>query len=63
MLAKPNILIEILSDEITNGISKLVQSMNYHFIFIDKKSIPSEVDKLNNIDHYNFLFCNSTIFN
>ena len=60
---KPNILIEILSDEIANGISKLVENMNYHYISIDEKSIPNEVDKLNNNDHHNFLLCNSPTFN
>jgi FkbM family methyltransferase len=60
---EPNILIEILTDEIANSISKLVESINYHFISIDEKTMPIEVDKLNNNDHHNFLLCNSSTFN
>ena len=60
---EPNILIEILSDEIANSISKLVESINYHFISIDENTMPNEVDKLNNNDHHNFLLCNSSTFN
>lgn len=58
----PNILIEVLTDEIANSISKMVQSLKYHFIFIDEINTPRKVEKLENNSSHNYLICNSSTF-
>jgi len=59
---KPNILVEILTDEIAENINTIFTKLDYIFISIDENSKPKRVTKITNNYHHNYLLCNSESF-
>lgn len=54
---KPTLLIEVLSEEIADGISKLVAGMDYEFYNISETTGITQVDKISKSQSYNYLIC------
>ena len=59
---KPNILVEILSDEVATSLNLLFKDLGYYYIEIDEVTIPKLVAKLNENHHHNYLLCNESTF-
>ena len=58
-LYRPNMIIEVLNDEVGEKINKLVDGMNYLFFNIDENNGIRKVDKITKSDYYNYLLCNA----
>jgi len=56
-LFEPTILIEILNDEVAEGIQNIISDIDYVFYNIDENSGIKKVSKLSKSDYYNFLIC------
>ncbi len=56
-LMQPDMLIEVQTDEIANGINNLIKNINYQFYNIDEKTGIRKVDKLGKSDTLNYLVC------
>ena len=54
---KPTLLIEILNDEVANGLQNLISDIDYVFFNIDENHGVKRVSKLSKSDYYNFLIC------
>lgn len=58
---EPTLLIEILSDNVADGISELISGIDYIFFNIDENSGIKRVSQLTKSDYYNFLICKPAI--
>lgn len=58
---KPTILIEVLNEEIAEGISKLIAGIDYEFYNISETNGITKVDKLTRSDSYNYLICTTDV--
>lgn len=58
---QPTILIEILNDEIAEGISEIISHMNYVYFNIDENKGIRKVTTLGKSDYYNFLLCKPSV--
>jgi FkbM family methyltransferase len=56
-LFKPDMLIEIQTDEIANGISTLIKNIDYVFFNINEKTGIKQVERLGKSDTLNYLIC------
>lgn len=54
---QPDLLIEILNDDIANAIAQLIGHLNYLYFNIDEERGPVLVDKLSGSSTYNYLIC------
>jgi len=54
---RPNMLIEILNDQVAKGIEEIISDMDYVFFNIDEDSGLRQVMSLTKSDYYNFLIC------
>ncbi len=54
---EPTFIIEVLSDEVAEGIQNLIADINYVYFTIDEKSGIKRVSQLSKSDYYNFLIC------
>jgi len=57
----PTLLIEILNEEVANGISKLIHGINYLYFNIDENAGITQVDQLTKSDYFNFLICSPEV--
>jgi hypothetical protein len=57
---QPDLLIEILNDDIANAIAQLIGHLNYLYFNIDEERGPVLVDKLSGSSTYNYLICKPT---
>lgn len=57
-LFKPNMLIEILTDEVASKVEALVKGLAYLYFNIDENGGIRQVTELKKSDYYNYLFCN-----
>lgn len=58
---KPTILIEVLNEDIADGISKLIADIDYEFYNISETLGITKVDKIRRSDSYNYLICTAEI--
>ena len=58
---QPSILIEILNDEVAQGVMEIIEGIDYTFINIDEDKGFRIVDQLTKSDQYNFLICKKEI--
>ena len=54
---RPNILIEILNDEVAARLSTLVDGLDYVYFNIDERGAIQQAVQLQRSDYYNFLLC------
>jgi len=54
---RPNILIEILTDDVAARLSKLIDGLEYLYFNIDERGRIKPTVVLEKSDYYNFLFC------
>lgn len=54
---KPTLLIEVLNEEVANGISKLIANINYNYYNISESKGITKVDTINKSSSYNYLIC------
>ena len=59
---RPNILVEILSDEVATSLNLIFKDLGYYYIEIDEVNMPKLVSKLNDNHHHNYLLCNEITF-
>lgn len=55
---KPNMLIEILNDEVGAKIRNIVDGLDYLYFNIDENKGIRQVQKIEHSDYYNYLLCN-----
>lgn len=56
-LFRPDFLIEILNEEVAEGIEELLWGLGYLYFNIDEKGGIRETNRLNKSDFYNYLIC------
>jgi FkbM family methyltransferase len=54
---KPSLLIEILTDEVGERVSAILQNSDYLYFNIDERGGIRQVDKITKSDYYNYLLC------
>lgn len=54
---RPTLLIEILNEEVANGISKLIANINYNYYNISESKGITKVDTISKSSSYNYLIC------
>jgi FkbM family methyltransferase len=60
---KPTILIEVLNENIANGITKLISNINYEFYNISETTGITKVDKISKSNSFNYLICTPEVSN
>lgn len=58
---EPTLLIEVLNEDVANGIAELISGINYEFYNIDENTGIRKVSHLTRSDYYNFLICKPEI--
>jgi FkbM family methyltransferase len=54
---KPTLLMEVLNEEVANGISKLIANLNYNLYNISESKGITKVDTIHKSSSYNYLIC------
>ncbi|MDH5545047.1 MAG: FkbM family methyltransferase [Gammaproteobacteria bacterium] len=60
---QPSFLIEILNDDVANGVYEMIKDFGYEFYNIDEEKGPHRVERLSKSDVFNFLICKPEIAN